>query len=109
MKIYIHQLVSILYAHNKWINRPQPDLVSIDDALIEMKAQIHLNMKIENLKENNPNLEKRIREILLRIRELRQSGLEAEGEYSVENLAFKYLRNKGLIEHLKQLLQQNTI
>ena len=92
----------------KWINRPQPDLISIDDALIQMKAE-PFEYEITNLKTDHPNLEKRIREILLRLKQLRQAGLEAEGEYSIENLAFKYLRNKGLIEHLKELIQKNTI
>jgi hypothetical protein len=34
---------------------------------------------------------------------MRQTGLEAEGEYSVENLAFKKLRSQGLIARLKEL------
>ena len=105
----LHSSVGIYsVAHNKWINRPKADLISIDDSLIEMKAQPFI-WEIENLKENNPNLEKRIHEILLRLRKLRQSGLEAEGEYSVENLAFKYLRNKGLIDRLKELLHLNAM
>jgi len=35
-----------------------------------------------------------------KIKKFRQSGLESTGEYSNENLAFKYLRNKG---HIKTL------
>lgn len=100
----LHSSVGIYsVAHGKWINRPKADLVSIDDSLIQLKAE-PFEYEILNLNQDHPNLEKRIHEILLRLRKLRQSGLEAEGEYSVENLAFKYLRNKGLIDRLKELL-----
>ena len=105
----LHSSVGIYsIAHDKWINRPNVDLISIDDAMIQQKAAPFV-YEIENLKQDHPNVEKRIRELLLRLRKLRQSGLEAEGEYSVENLAFKHLRNKGYISKLKELLQLNTI
>jgi hypothetical protein len=35
---------------------------------------------------------------------MRQSGLEKGGELSLENLAFKYLRNNGYIEKLKETI-----
>ena len=38
--------------------------------------------------------------LIKKIKKFRQSGLEDKGEYSYENLTFKYLRNK---EHMKRL------
>jgi hypothetical protein len=35
-----------------------------------------------------------------KIKKFRQSGLEEKGEYSNENLTFKFLRNKGFIKTL---------
>ena len=61
------------------------------------------------MSEKDPKLEFKIKDILLRLRNLRSSGLEAEGEYSLENLAYKHLRNTGHIERLKQLLQTSTM
>jgi hypothetical protein len=105
----LHSSVGIYsVAHGKWVSRPKADLVYIDDAAIHQKADPFV-FEIENLKEDQPNLEKRIKEILLRLKRLRQTGLEAEGEYSVENLAFKHLRNKGLIDRLKELLHLGTM
>jgi hypothetical protein len=40
-------------------------------------------------------------EISARIRDMRAAGLSSAGEYSIENLAFKVLRNDGTIEKLK--------
>ena len=104
----LHSSVGIYsVAHDKWVSRPKADLVYIDDAAIQQKAA-PFEFEITNLKTDHPNLEQRIREILLRLNRLRRTGLEAEGEYSVENLAFKHLRNKGLIDRLKELLNHGT-
>ena len=105
----LHASVGVYSVMNeKWINRPKADLISIDDAAIEQKAA-PFEYEIENLQQDHPNIDKRVREILLRLRRLRQVGLEAEGEYSIENLAFKHLRNKGFIEKLKNLLHLDTM
>jgi len=36
---------------------------------------------------------------------MRKSGLERAGEFSVENLVFKLLRNQGLIDRLTQMIR----
>ena len=38
---------------------------------------------------------------------MRQNGLEKGGELSIENLAFKYLRNNGYIEKLKDTISNS--
>ena len=89
----------------KWIRKPSSDTVSIDDAAIQQKADPY-EYEIDSLKQTDPHIEQKIKNIKQRLRHLRQSGLDAEGEYSVENMAYKHLRNKGFIERLKQLEQQ---
>jgi hypothetical protein len=37
-----------------------------------------------------------------KLRHMRRSGLDRSGEFSVENLAFKVLRNQGYIDKLYQ-------
>ena len=61
------------------------------------------------MSESDPNLESNIKNILKRLQNLRKSGLEAEGEYSVENLAYKHLRNSGQLERLKELLRKSIL
>ena len=53
-------------------------------------GKINQAMKINDLN--------KARETMADIRRLRQAGLEAGGEYSVENLAFKLLRSRGKID-----------
>ena len=93
--------------HGKWIRKPNEDMISIDDELIQQKAQPY-EFEINNIDTIDPNAETKIKRILVKLRNLRQAGLDSIGEYSLENLAFKYLRNKGLIDRLKEMLHQLT-
>jgi hypothetical protein len=93
---------------DKWIKQPSADTVTIDDDIIDQKAQ-PIEYAIDQLQKEDPQLHIKIQNILLQLRRMRQTGLEAEGEYSIENLAYKKLRNTGYLERLKQLLQTNTM
>lgn len=93
---------------NKWIQKPNADVISIDDDLIQQKAQPYEH-EIEQLSMQDPNIDKKIKRLLVKLQNLRKTGLDAAGEYSIENLAFKYLRNKGLVDRLKEMLRQTTM
>jgi len=95
-------------AKGKWIKQPSADTVSIDDDVIDQKSQ-PIEFQIDALQESDPKLEIKIQNILLHLRRMRQTGLEAEGEYSIENLAYKKLRNSGHLERLKHLLTKSTM
>ena len=92
----------------KWLKEPSSKTISIDDDIIDQKAQ-PIEYQIDALQETDPKLEIKIQNILLHLRRMRQTGLEAEGEYSIENLAFKKLRNSGHLERLKNLLTKSTM
>ena len=93
---------------SKWLKKPNADVISIDDEVIDAKMA-PLQYEIENLKEQDPKLEFKIKHVLQRLYKMRQTGLEAEGEYSIENLAFKKLRNKGLLARLKEMSKRITL
>jgi hypothetical protein len=94
--------------HDKWIKQPSADTITIDDDIIDQKAR-PIEYAIDSLQPEDPQLHIKIQNILLQLRRMRQTGLEAEGEYSIEKLAYKKLRNTGYLERLKQLLQTNTM
>jgi hypothetical protein len=91
--------------HDKWIHQPSADRVSVDDDAIKSKAEPY-QYEIDLLDESDPQCEQKIQNIKQRLRHLRQTGLEAEGEYSIENMAFKYLRNQGYLERLSRIEQK---
>ena len=93
---------------NEWLKQPSADVISIDDELIQSKAD-PIEYEIETLTDTDPRLESKLENILTRLYKMRQNGLEAEGEYSVENLAFKKIRNSGLLDRIKQLSKQITM
>jgi hypothetical protein len=85
---------------DKWIKLPTYEKIEIPDSEINKKADSY-KKEIDNLI-NNPDLEK-IKKLVQHLKNLRKTGLEKEGEYSIENLAFKELRNSGYIEKLLTL------
>ena len=93
---------------NKWIKKPSSEIISVDDEVIDAKMA-PLQYEIEQLSEKDPQLEYRVKHILQRLYKMRQTGLEAEGEYSIENLAFKKLRTKGLLARLKDMSKRITL
>ena len=105
----LHSSVGIYSVmRGEWIRKPSADLVTIDDDLIKQKADPYA-YEIDKLDPSSNNLEIKIKDILKRLRNLRRTGLEAAGEYSLENLAYKHLRNSGHLARLKELLQQTTL
>lgn len=82
---------------NKWISEPQKIETKVDDAAVLRKTE-EFQEQIYNADTSEKALE-----LLLKIYKMRKSGLQEAGEYSVENLVFKNLRNNGLIDKLWDL------
>jgi hypothetical protein len=78
--------------------------VNIDSADIQLKSADIMNM-IEELEKNRNKSDFLKKHELLKnkIKKYRQSGLDTGGEYSIENLVFKVLRNTGYLEKMVEL------
>lgn len=86
---------------NKWISEPQAVKVNINDTDVSNKVNNYLEKIRLALKSRNFD---KAKSVLDGINKLRKSGLEREGEFSVENIAFKVLRAKGWINKLREHL-----
>ena len=83
--------------NDNWISVPKRRKPEIDDVSVRSKAE-DLAARIDDaVKSNDYN---RIADLHKKIKAMRQSGLEQQGEYSSDNLAFKVLRNQGYIKKL---------
>ena len=95
-------LYSIL--NDEWITIPQQQKIVIDKDDISSKAEGYISIipQLEKMFEEGKyeNLIDKIDKIKERIRDMRSSGLERGGLYSVENLAFKVLRRSNYVEKL---------
>ena len=94
--------------NDDWVQKPDPQVVSVEDDAIDRKAKPY-EYEIDNLDPYDDNLLDKIANIKSRLKQLRQTGLESVGEYSIENLAFKSLRNSGHLEKLSDLEKDITL
>ena len=93
--------------NDDWIVKPEPEPVSIDYANIEKKAEdivdrINHIEKMMADEEGDAVLDA-IDRLKAKIRNMRKTGLEGAGQYSVENLAFKVLRRSEELGRLSDL------
>lgn len=102
---YIGGVYSLL--NGEWDKKPSKENVIIDKQALKVKIK-HIADRIEDL-EKMQAYEKpeRVYEIATRLKEkikkMRQGGLSDGGEFSLENLSFKHLRNSGYIKRLLDL------
>jgi predicted nucleotidyltransferase len=84
---------------NKWLVKPKKSHPSIDDSYVISKAD-KWKSRIDDLIGNKVCNSTAIEKLKARLREMRQMGLDRDGEFAVENLAFKILRREKYIERL---------
>jgi hypothetical protein len=93
--------------NDEWVAKPTPEAVSIDYANIKKKAE-DISDRIDHIEqmlgdeEDNVVLDS-IDRLRAKIRNMRKTGLEGAGLYSVENLAFKVLRRSEELGRLANL------
>ena len=101
---------SVLF--NKWLVEPEKVSTNFDTNLLFKKSECWMD-KIDNLiddfdpDEGEETIEK-INNLQDKLKDYRGVGLEKEGEYSYENLVFKFLRRNGYIQKLFDF-KNNTI
>lgn len=89
---------------NQWIAEPVRSEPEVDTDMVKRKIKSFIDM-IERVEDeyDDKSYQKAYEmsiSLAKKLKNFRASGLEEAGEYSNENLAFKYLRNKGFIKTL---------
>lgn len=100
--------------NGKWITKPSFNPPKVDERDVNKKAEGYIS-EIEDaekdLKTASPEDAERIYARLKRIKEkimkARKEGLADDGEFSIENLTFKKLRNDGWIEKILDLSSES--
>lgn len=95
----IYSLLSDLWLVKPTLEKPNVSLNPVEDKVNRLVDHIDKVVDLFNERRYNESYDfaKRIKK---KIRTMRRSGLEKHGIYSVENLAFKYLRNSSYLETL---------
>jgi hypothetical protein len=83
--------------NNDWISVPKRRKPEVNDISVKSKFE-DLGRRIEDAIKSQDY--EKISALSSKIRDYRQAGLDAHGEFGPENLAFKILRTQGLIKKL---------
>jgi hypothetical protein len=86
---------------DKWIRLPRKRRANLDQAATKAKYSKLYKLAEFAVKSNDAN---KIQNILRTIKKYRQAGLDLNGEFGPENLAYKALRTKGVIAELYKKL-----
>ena len=96
--------------NDEWDIKPEPQTFSVSEDAVNQKAEALMSSveMIEKLKSEGKFEEvygeaDRLRD---KLSKYRQSGLETGGEFSVENLVFKALRNNEYLSRLSDLKRE---
>jgi hypothetical protein len=88
---------------DKWLDYPKKEKFNIDKEILLSKAKSWME-KIDDVIESTNNekdfdrAKKTLDDFEEKLKKYRTGGLEDKGEYSYENLVFKYLRRNGYLE-----------
>jgi hypothetical protein len=81
----------------KWLRTPKFNPPTINDRAVSAKARDLMTQINRAVKQGSIEDITRLQD---KIRSMRQAGLDAGGEFSTENLAFKIIRNKKFLDKL---------
>ena len=88
---------------DQWLTKPKKIKPRVNDAAVEAKKDsVMRDLETAML---SKDLEK-LRAVKEKITKMRKAGLERAGEWSVENLVFKILRNLGMIDQLTEKIRE---
>lgn len=89
--------------NDKWIKLPRKRKAHFDQIATKLKFDKLIKLAGFALKTNNLD---KIQTLIKTIKKYRQAGLDINGEFGPENLAFKALRSKGVIKKLYDKLNE---
>ena len=109
VELYVESLdlpaVSSSYSiiRNTWIRAPKKEVAQIDRDEIERMVEVWTTVIQHAIRTaSRPHLQK----VLQLLRQYRRKGLATSGEFGVENLVYKSLRNDSTIKGLTKLLDR---
>ena len=100
---YSSGIYSLINDH--WIKKPQHQYPTVSSKEIRNKAKTYSSKVNAALRSSDLELAKKV---FNELKQLRRAGLAKGGEESLENLTFKFLRNRGQIDKLRKYINKLT-
>ncbi|MGZ8924518.1 MAG: hypothetical protein ACXW2E_01415 [Nitrososphaeraceae archaeon] len=93
-----HNSTGIYSIQNEnWVAEPKYEEPDVDNNAVKAKIKEWTHSIQEIIGSNKADA---IGKLMKKLGKLRQAGLDSGGEFSAENIAFKYLRNQGYLDKL---------
>lgn len=89
--------------NKKWLVEPKKVKPKLDDSAIEAKKDAIMARAEQALLSKDLN---KLNTVKDKITQMRKAGLARAGEWSVENLVFKILRNLGIIDQITEKIRE---
>ena len=90
--------------NNKWVVEPKKVDADIDKETITKKYNTIIKTVNEIKKCDDEDIVKMLEKLKNKIKIMRQSGLDSDGEFSNENIVFKLLRRNDIMEQIDDML-----
>ena len=90
---------------NKWLSKPKKEKIDLKDYYLLKKIE-HLKHHINSFIDSKSDDVKQMEEFKNKLRDVRNISIQRGGEFSLENLAFKELRNRGYLEKLSNYIKK---
>jgi hypothetical protein len=87
---------------DEWLNEPKHEEVNLEDPEISIKVADFIH-KIESMVSSNAS-DDSFTKLKEKFKAMRSAGLKKAGEFSVENLVFKELRNLGYLDKVNDYI-----
>jgi hypothetical protein len=93
--------------YDEWLEKPLKTDTVLDEKKIMDKSSRWMSI-IDNIQQQSffkpsDDILNSIDKVKDKLKKFRRAGLETEGEFSYENLAFKFLRRNGYLKKLSDL------
>ena len=89
--------------NDEWLTEPMKQEPDVDDSAVEAKQSSLIHDIQLALSKNSLDLLRTVKDHLTN---MRKAGLARTGEWSVENVVFKNLRNLGVIEEIVEKIRE---
>ena len=89
---------------NRWLQQPERVKFDANDRAVKDKVN-DLSKTINDLIDSKSNDIGQFRRLKARLKGMRSTAIEKGGEYAPENLAFKELRNRGILDRMTKYLR----
>jgi len=89
---------------DQWLRRKPLSQTEYDDRSVQVKYHAMAQLIDRLLADADSNQD--LADIMQKLKQYRQSGLDRHGEFSTENLVFKALRNNGYLEKIQTVRTQ---